>query len=404
MAAAEVPFLLTLGDDDTYLNLNDSDDRKFYIECSKALPHMFDLNGEHLHGFLDAVENRASDFSLLHLFDVYPLGYNSAEETPADEMRNLLSHYGEITLEVVRHNAVNTIQTDTRSAQEEMMLYACLHKSLTQEAANKISYFKDEYYVLCNGRPKQSGTCYLKVIIRESYMDTNATARILRDQLLSLDTLMGTCQSDITQFNEKVHNIIRGLTARGKPVPDFTANLFRAYKAASNASFVDYIKRHEEHVDDNDDISAAELMKVANNKYRLLVESKEWSQPVDQDAEIVALEAALAKKKANANKRPTTYEGSKGSKKVRFQEPNSDKPHWKKVPPQKGEKHTKKVNKKTYHWCHNHKAWTIHSPAECKGVQAKYEPVKGNYKKDESNKGQPQVQLTQALLALQDSE
>ena len=39
---------------------------------------------------------------------------------------------------------------------------------------------------------------------------------------------------------------------------------------------------------------------------------------------------------------------------------------WKKVPPKDGEKHEKKYDKRTYHWCEHHMAWTMHSPKECR--------------------------------------
>ncbi len=39
---------------------------------------------------------------------------------------------------------------------------------------------------------------------------------------------------------------------------------------------------------------------------------------------------------------------------------------WKRTPPKTGEKHTKKHNKTTYHWCPHHDAWVMHKPAECR--------------------------------------
>ena len=41
-------------------------------------------------------------------------------------------------------------------------------------------------------------------------------------------------------------------------------------------------------------------------------------------------------------------------------------PTWKTVPPKEGEELIKTVNGKKYHWCPNHKAWTLHTPEECK--------------------------------------
>ncbi len=48
---------------------------------------------------------------------------------------------------------------------------------------------------------------------------------------------------------------------------------------------------------------------------------------------------------------------------------NNKKWAWKDKAPKKGDPKTKKVKSKTYHWCHKHKAWTLHALADCcKGV------------------------------------
>ena len=39
---------------------------------------------------------------------------------------------------------------------------------------------------------------------------------------------------------------------------------------------------------------------------------------------------------------------------------------WKDVAPKKDDRKTKGVNGKTHHWCHKHKAWTLHKPEECR--------------------------------------
>ena len=39
---------------------------------------------------------------------------------------------------------------------------------------------------------------------------------------------------------------------------------------------------------------------------------------------------------------------------------------WKDVAPKKDDPKTKGVNRKTYHWCPKHKAWTLHKPEECR--------------------------------------
>ena len=58
------------------------------------------------------------------------------------------------------------------------------------------------------------------------------------------------------------------------------------------------------------------------------------------------------------------------SAKLSEKEKREQKYKWKLIPPKDGESTTKMVlvdgERKKYHWCVNHKAWTLHSPAECK--------------------------------------
>ncbi len=70
----------------------------------------------------------------------------------------------------------------------------------------KDDYTIDEY---------KSGNLLLKVIIRESHIDTNATTSNIRTKLSSLDTYIHTIGQDITKFNGYVKLLIDSLQARG---------------------------------------------------------------------------------------------------------------------------------------------------------------------------------------------
>jgi hypothetical protein len=53
---------------------------------------------------------------------------------------------------------------------------------------------------------------------------------------------------------------------------------------------------------------------------------------------------------------------------------------WKKVPPKEGKKKEKVHNKRTYHWCMHHMAWTMHLPSECRlGTEQKGENKNKSY-------------------------
>ena len=83
----------------------------------------------------------------------------------------------------------------------------------------------------------------LKVIIRESDVDTQAKAAFIRQHLAALDEYIGTVDSDIKKFNTHVKSLTRDLERRCQQSIDVLTNLFKGYKAASDKVFVEYIMR-----------------------------------------------------------------------------------------------------------------------------------------------------------------
>jgi len=59
--------------------------------------------------------------------------------------------------------------------------------------------------------------------------------------------------------------------------------------------------------------------------------------------------------------------GKKGKSKNKQRQQNDMA--WKKRPPKDGENLVKVVNGRTYNWCPEHMAWTVHKPSECKLAQ-----------------------------------
>ena len=86
--------------------------------------------------------------------------------------------------------------------------------SLTQAGKDKVRLWSDQY--ILNG--KESRILLLKVIIRESHFDTNATMNSIRTQLSNLDEYITTIRCDIIKFNEHVKRLLEQLNAHaGKP-------------------------------------------------------------------------------------------------------------------------------------------------------------------------------------------
>ncbi|KAL7561082.1 hypothetical protein ACA910_020396 [Epithemia clementina (nom. ined.)] len=66
------------------------------------------------------------------------------------------------------------------------------------------------------------------------------------------------------------------------------------YKTAPDCEFVAYIKDLKNMYDDGRaDYTAQSLMHLADNKYKAYIQSGEWGQPSEEQAEIVALTTKL---------------------------------------------------------------------------------------------------------------
>jgi hypothetical protein len=78
------------------------------------------------------------------------------------------------------------------------MVYKAIMASLTEEAKNSINLFKEEFHI---GR-EPSGLLLLRVIIRESHLDSNAATSVIRLQLSQLDQYMKLVNSHIGKFHK----------------------------------------------------------------------------------------------------------------------------------------------------------------------------------------------------------
>ena len=133
----------------------------------------------------------------------------------------------------------------------------------------------------------------LKVIIRESDVDTQATPAFIRQQLAALDEYIGTVDSDINKFNTHVKSLTRDLEHRRQQSTDVLTNLFKGYKPDSDKVFVEYIMQKEEEYEEGSPITADSLMNLAANKYKIWLRRNKWNAKFESETKILALEAKL---------------------------------------------------------------------------------------------------------------
>lgn len=386
---------------------------KLYKSAIETLrSEKFDLDTKSLKAFLGSLKDRSR-----------AMGWQVILEIPADAaqdvnvgLRSLLTQYGQISLDQIRAHAEIYINARSRAAQESMLLYECLMNSLSKAGINKVSVWENDYTV--NGLP--SGPMLLKVILRESHIDTRATVRHIRAKLSKMSSYLPTINNDIPAFNRYVMDLMDDLHARGETTEDLLANLFEAYKSVNDKDFVAFIKRKEEDFDMGADIDTHQLMHLAQNKYKVLVDEKKWTAPSKEEEKIIALEAKISKLTLKPGK-PTPGGGSPPGK--RSDKPgvsqggggkSREKPAWMTKPPNpKDKKKHKVVDKKDYWWCPNHKSWCRHKPEECQGVNApgttgnsdhKPSYPKTSYPTPKKNSDSRKLKLTNALEAIHDDE
>ena len=307
---------------------------KIYEAAVEALNIEFDCKPENLKPLLQKIRNRSMATGWDHILDI------PTDLAEPDQTTNLLGEYGLLTLEQVRAHAETYVNAAVRAAQDSFQLYMCLMKTLTKEAQAKIMLHADEYTV--NGTA--SGTCLLKIIIRESHIDTNATTSFISQRLSKLDQYIKTVGSDIDKFNTYINNQLDSLHARGEDTSDLLTYLFNGYFAASDRAFVTYIQDKQDKYNEGQPLRPQLLMQLALNKYNTLVEAGKWNAPSDEEAKIIALQAALEAKikKLSDSRKPkqaTKGQGRKG-KSARDKSKDSPKPAWMLQPPKEGDSTT----------------------------------------------------------------
>jgi hypothetical protein len=169
--------------------------------------------------------------------------------------------------------------------------------------------------------------------------------------------------NDVEKFNESVKLIIFQIQERGAKVEDenLMVSLFRAYLSVSDMDFRRYLKnQRDDYNDGKTELSPDNLMELAGNKYKTLVEEDMWQAPTASDKEIIALRAQIASLKSPTN--PGKKEKVPDKKKKFEKKKESTSYAWKTVAPKTGDPLKKNVGEKTYHWCIKHSAWTLHPP------------------------------------------
>jgi hypothetical protein len=365
------------------IDLTTRDGVKYFERASKSVfddGATYEADDEQMHNFTKGVKERGEEYGWIS-----PGG--GILMIPPDPLQpmigphvNIVTNYGEKTLEEVRAWETTFLATQTRAAQDSQMLFDCLMHSLTEEAKTRIRLHEADYRIGDIG----GGVMLFKVIIRESHVDTNATAAAIRVQLANLPAYMQDVGSDIDKFNRHVRLLVQGLAARSETSNDLLVNLFAGYRAAGDEEFVKYVKDKQNHYDEGnrDGITWQSLMLWAEMKYKTFKSRNTWAAPTSAQKTIVALQAQVAdlnkkvkfKKQEGGNKDNPTKTKPPEKKKPKFNDPdwlkNNTKPSDDKL------REPRNHRERQWWWCTEATGgkcggmWRVHKPNECEGKAA----------------------------------
>ena len=371
------------------IDYSTTEGRKLYAYATSSIANKeegFDCTAHELHAFLKEVSRRARQYGW-HI-SVCRIPKDLAKP---DEKTDLIKNHGELTLEEVTKWELTHIFKEKREAQDSHMLYQCLMNSLSSAGKCKVLLWEKDYILTDKSKPDEScesGPCLLKVILRESHLDTKATVASIRESMTGLSDYIVSVNCDIEKFNQHVMQLQEGLSARGEKSDDLLVHLFNAYMAVTDEDFVGYIKRlHDRYLEDDEDMKPTGLMGLASNKYKTLVLQKRWNAPTAQQEQIQALQTQLKKlkqaRKVGAHRQKSTQHNKKDEKKRAREETKEELPRWMFERPKDGDlKKVKKYKNKEWWYCSSETGgkcdgmYRRHKPSGCKGT-GKPNPYKG---------------------------
>jgi len=354
------------------LDYTKSEHSKIYKSAIREVcKEPFECEADGLYQFLKDIQDRADEMGWSDGILNITLEVTDDNE-PVQE--KLIDNYGTISLEQVVESELQYINEQGREAQDTFMLYKCLMASLSNSAKKRISLWSEQYRIGDNNLC--SGVALLKIIVRESHLDTNATTNQIRTKLSNLDSYILTVDSDIGKFNQYVKLLVQSLTARNQKTSDLLINLFKGYGAVSDEVFRAWLMRKQDDHEEGEELTPDELMIAAKNKFDTMVEKGTWNAPTAEE-KIVALEAKFNSTMKSLNKKVTFDNSKKKVAKTGADKPSSKKKEgdhpkkWK--APKQGDKKEVEFKGHTWYWCGKDtggkcEKWRAHKPKECKGL------------------------------------
>ena len=164
---------------------------KLYNKAITPLEEKFDGDMDNFAVFLVSVYDRTRRFNWHRLITV-PIDNGTT--------RNLLTHYGQVSLDNTRAHAITYVNTLTRDAQDNDMFYYFFADSLTNEFHTMVLLYADIYTV--TNIPVASSL--QKQIIILTRVDNPASTMHIREMLIKSMRKLLLLKGNITEFNQWV--------------------------------------------------------------------------------------------------------------------------------------------------------------------------------------------------------
>ena len=146
-------------------------------------------------------------------------------------------------------------------------------------------------------------------------------------------------------------------------------------------------------------------MLLAENKYASRVKRQLWGGKSEEQKQIIALTSTVSTFKNSLKIKKNTFDKDQNKNKTKNKKKNkTDKDNkwaWKEVAPKNGEK-TKKYSGKTYYWCPNHNAWTLHTPEQCNKKNGGPTAKRSASSADQPNEGGNAVSFAASVESIMD--
>jgi hypothetical protein len=256
------------------LEFNDQNDVKFYKLMAKPSDIKFDGKGENVKAFLlieHAVVTGGMD-ALFAIPDPFRIGI----------VRDLTTSYGSVPMDDCRLHMQRIYNTAQRYAQDDAMLFKHLAGSLTEGFAKEIDTQPELYTISVNRGNYRSGILFLKLILLKAQTNTVATVSLLRKKVSGLSEKMNEMQGNIVKFNTYVNNLITEFAAYGANCDELMPNVFWAYLAVEDETFVRLAERLQDEGLQAPGTPLNSFMTRTENEYNIRIHMGTWKAPTKQ--------------------------------------------------------------------------------------------------------------------------